>query len=77
MREDANGMTAITTTTGTEFQYDVCLSFAGKQRPYVERVAKALRSQGVRVFFDDYEAAHLWGKDLFAHLDEVYGHLGR
>ncbi len=70
-------MRAITTAAGTEFQYDVCLSFAGKQRPYAERVAKALRSQGVRVFFDDYEAADLWGKDLFAHLDEVYGHLGR
>lgn len=77
MKEHVNGLTAITTAAGAEFQYDVCLSFAGKQRPYVERVAKALRSQGVRVFFDDYEAAHLWGKDLFAHLDEVYGHLGR
>lgn len=70
-------MSANTKTTGEEFQYDVCLSFAGEQRPYVERVAKALRSRGVRVFFDDYEAAHLWGKDLYAHLDEVYGHLGR
>lgn len=70
-------MSANTTPTGAEFQYDVCLSFAGEQRAYVERVAKALRSRGVRVFFDDYEAAHLWGKDLYAHLDEVYGHLGR
>ena len=59
MREHVNEITGITTPAGAEFQYDVCLSFAGKQRLYVERVAKALRSQGVRIFFDDYEAAHL------------------
>ena len=70
-------MSANTKTPSGEFQYDVCLSFAGEQRPYVERIAKSLRSRGVRVFFDDYEAADLWGKDLYAHLDEVYGHLGR
>lgn len=60
-----------------DFQYDVCLSFAGEQRPFVERVATALRNNGVRVFFDEYETAQLWGRDLYAHLDEVYGHLGR
>ena len=60
-----------------EFQYDVCLSFAGEQRGFVERVATALRKKGARVFFDKYETAELWGKDLYAHLDEVYGHLAR
>jgi len=60
-----------------EFQYDVCLSFAGEQRAFVERVATALRKKGARVFFDEYETAELWGKDLYAHLDEVYRHLAR
>lgn len=36
-----------------------------------------MRSRGIRVFFDDYEKAELWGKDLYSHLDEVYQHLGR
>jgi hypothetical protein len=60
-----------------EFEYDFCLSFAGEQRVYVEEVASELKSRGIRVFFDDYEKAELWGKDLYAHLDEVYQHLGQ
>ena len=41
------------------FEYDVCLSFAGEQREYVEQVADKLKSRGVRVFFDDYAKAEL------------------
>src|SRR3954465_7598343 len=54
------------------FNYDVCLSFAGEDRPYVSRVAAVLLSRGVRVFYDDYEQVDLWGKDLYVHLDDVY-----
>lgn len=45
-------------------RYDVALSFAGEERPYVEAVADALRNAGVKVFYDDYEKVTLWGKDL-------------
>lgn len=55
-----------------QFEYDVCLSFAGQDRVYVRRVAAALRDRGVRVFFDEYAETELWGKDLYAHLDQVY-----
>ena len=55
-----------------EFGYDVALSFAGEQRAYVEKVAAALRRRGHRPFYDDYEKASLWGKDLYEHLDCVY-----
>jgi hypothetical protein len=54
------------------YEYDVCLSFAGAQRPYVEEVAAILRRRGARVFYDDYERSRLWGKDLYEHLDFVY-----
>ena len=40
-------------------------------------VARELTSRAVRVFFDDYERARLWGKDLYSHLDEIYQHLCR
>lgn len=53
-------------------EYDVALSFAGEQRDYVESVATILRDSGVRVFFDDFEKVHLWGRDLAVHFDEVY-----
>ena len=54
------------------FTYDVALSFAGEQRRYVEKVAAALRRRGRQPFYDDYEKAEMWGKDLSEHLDRVY-----
>ena len=56
--------------------YDVVFSFAGEDRPYVEAVAAALRRHGVRVFYDGYEEAALWGKDLAEHLDVIYRRAG-
>lgn len=50
--------------------YDVALSFAGEQRPYVSQVANALRSAGIKVFYDEFE--DLWGKDLVVGLEKVY-----
>jgi hypothetical protein len=59
------------------YEYDVCLSFAGEDRAYVRQVAEALRTRGVRVFFDEYAQADLWGKDLYTHLDDVYQNAAR
>jgi hypothetical protein len=56
----------------SDYEIDICLSFAGEQRPYVEQVARLLRERGVSVFYDGYEEAGLWGKDLYEHLDSVY-----
>lgn len=57
---------------GNDYEYDVGLSFAGEQRQYVEQVADELSSRGIRVFYDDYETGKLWGKDLYAHLSDIY-----
>lgn len=61
----------------TTWKYDVALSFAGEQRSYVKAVAGRLHDAGVRVFFDEYETADLWGKNLYDHLDEVYSQQSR
>jgi|AMFO01.1.fsa_nt_gi Uncharacterized protein containing a TIR (Toll-Interleukin 1-resistance) domain len=53
-------------------EYDVALSFASEQREYVEQVAKYLQEYGKNVFYDDFERADLWGKNLYEHLHEVY-----
>lgn len=60
-----------------DFAYDVALSFAGEDRPYVAQVASALSAAGVDVFYDEYEAATLWGKDLYVHLRDVYQNQAR
>jgi len=60
-----------------EVRYDACLSFAGENRRIVQPIAKRLAVEGIRVFYDEYEKADLWGKDLYSHLDEVYGRAAR
>lgn len=57
--------------TGTP-TYEIVLSFAGEDRKYVEEVAEFLIENDVEVFYDRYEEATLWGKDLAEHLDAVY-----
>ena len=59
-------------STPAVFDYDVALSFAGEDRPQAEALALLLKKKGVRVFYDKYEEADLWGKDLYTHLVEVY-----
>lgn len=54
--------------------YDVALSFAGEDREYVREVATALTSLNVSVFYDQFEEAELWGKDLYEHFSNVFRH---
>jgi len=52
--------------------FEIVLSFAGEDRGYVEAVAAVLRAHKISVFYDGYEEATLWGKDLVEHLHYVY-----
>lgn len=60
-----------------KLQFDVALSFAGEDRPYVEKVANHLRRMELRVFYDKYESVTLWGKNLYDHLRTVYSDRAR
>jgi hypothetical protein len=53
-------------------KYHVALSFAGEDRQYVKRVAAHLIAEGVEVFYDEFEEANLWGKNLYTYLRDVY-----
>lgn len=57
--------------------YDVAVSFAGEDRRLAEALADALRRRGVPVFYDGYEKAALWGKDLYTHLSDLYRNRAR
>jgi TPR repeat protein len=52
--------------------YDVVISFAGEDRAHAKGLADALTRRGVASFYDQYEKAALWGKNLYTHLSEVY-----
>lgn len=54
------------------YTYDVAVSFAGEDRQIAESIASSLTQRGISVFYDDYEKAELWGKDLYEYLAEVY-----
>jgi hypothetical protein len=55
-----------------KFEYDVAVSFAGEDRAVVIQFAEILQAHGLNVFYDNWEQANLWGRDLYQHLDEVY-----
>lgn len=61
----------------SEFEYDVALSFAGENREIAEKFADLLKSKDIKVFYDKYEAAELWGKDLIDHLVNIYSRKAR
>jgi hypothetical protein len=60
-----------------QYSYDVTLSFAGEDRPLVRAVALRLREDGARVFFDEFLAADVLGRDLTFYLREIYAKRSR
>jgi hypothetical protein len=58
-------------------KYDICLSFAGEDRDYVDEVARHLKDLGVKVFYDNDAQVDLWGKNLTEYLDEIYRNQSR
>lgn len=55
-----------------QVEFEVALSFAGEDRLYVDQVANLLRDAGVKVFYDIFEEASLWGKNLYDYLSDIY-----
>lgn len=60
-----------------EFKYDVAVSFAGKQRPYVEKTVIAAKSRGLKVYYDRDMANELWGANFIVEQRKVYGQHAR
>jgi hypothetical protein len=59
-------------TTPTAKKYETALSYAGEQRPYVERVAARLKAHGVQYFYDRDDPTMLWGLHLAEELPRIY-----
>jgi hypothetical protein len=59
------------------YYYDIALSFAGDDRRYTKSLADLLISKNVKVFYDEYERATLWGKNLYDYLSDLYQNKAR
>jgi hypothetical protein len=44
--------------------YDIAVSFAGEQRPYVEATVNEAKKLGLRVFYDNDMNVEWWGKNF-------------
>lgn len=53
-------------------EFEIALSFAGEDREYVKEVAEILRTKGIEFFYDEFEEATMWGKNLYDYLTDVY-----
>lgn len=56
--------------------YDVAFSFAGEDRKYVDQVANVLNGK-VRVFYDQFDEAKLWGANLIDAFSGIYSKRSR
>ena len=59
------------------FVYDVALSFASEDRAYVDKVASLLLKKEIKVFYDSFEEAEMWGENLYDYLSDVYRNKAR
>jgi len=56
-------------------KYDVAISFSGEQRDYARELSAYLVKQHVKVFYDEYELAMIWGKNLPEELHRIYSEM--
>lgn len=63
--------------TDSPFKYDVVLSYAREDREHVDRLANLLNQSGFYVFYDRFEEANLWGKNLYDYLSDIYRNQGK
>lgn len=55
-----------------EYEYQVCLSFAGEQREYVQEVYDSLKERNIKAFYDKEFETELWGSNLIEVFHNIY-----
>nr|WP_319570396.1 TIR domain-containing protein [uncultured Draconibacterium sp.] len=71
-KEEHKKVSSISDSKGGEEKYDIAISFAGENRDIAEQLANKLDKKQVKVFYDSFEQAELWGKNLYDYLSSVY-----
>lgn len=57
--------------------YDLVISFAGADRSVARDIAGRLQAAGICVFYDEFNRASLWGKNLYEELADIYSNRAR
>lgn len=71
-KEEHKKVSSISVSEVGEEKYDIAISFAGENRDIAEQLANKLDKKQVKVFYDSFEQANLWGKNLYDYLSSVY-----
>ena len=61
----------------SRYDFDVVVSFAGRDRDFARAFSDELVKLGARVFYDEYFRHELLGKDLYVYLHEAYSKRAR
>lgn len=67
----------MTSVSRTGSERDVAISYASEDAALATELADRLESAGVSVFFDRFETAELWGKDLYVELHRRFSDTAR
>ncbi len=54
-------------------EFEVALSYASEDRPYVRRVADRLAAHGVSFFYDEFAQTLMWGEELPETFNDIFG----
>jgi glucokinase len=54
-------------------KYEVALSYASEDRPYVQRVADRLAAQRINFFYDQFFQTLMWGRELPETFNDIFG----
>ncbi len=71
-KEEMKKVSSIAVSKDGEEKYDVAISFAGENRDIAEKLANKLSEKQIKVFYDSFEQADLWGRNLYDYLSSVY-----
>ena len=71
-KEEHKKVSSISVSKEGEEKYDIAISFAGENRDIAEQFANKLAEKNVKVFYDSFEQAALWGKNLYDYLSSIY-----
>ena len=75
--DQAGDVVSLAPSNKVEKLYDVAISFAGENREVAKQLAGLIHDEGRTIFYDEFEVANLWGKDLYQYLFEIYSRKAR